>query len=76
MTQGRSKVVAAFGRKPLNFPPQSFGGNFRAALEMIRAQDRILRVFGRAALLRRPRIQGGAAALPYREGEEICPAPK
>ena len=40
-----------------------------------RVQDKILRVFGRAALLRRPRIQGRAAALPYREGEEICPAP-
>jgi hypothetical protein len=32
----------------------------------------IIRVFGRAALLRRPRIQGRAAPLPYREGEEIC----
>jgi hypothetical protein len=38
-------------------------------------QDKILRFFGRAALLRRPRIQARAAALPYREGEEIGPAP-
>ena len=38
-------------------------------------QDKILRVFGWAALLRRPRIQGRAAALPYREGEENCLAP-
>ena len=40
-----------------------------------RAQDKNLHVFGRAALLRRPRIQGRAAALPYQEGEEFCPAP-
>jgi hypothetical protein len=31
------------------------------------AQDKILH--GRAALLRRPRVQGRAAALPYQEGE-------
>jgi len=31
--------------------------------------------FGRAALLRRPNIQGGAAAPPYREGEDSCHAP-
>jgi len=36
----------------------------------LRAQDKVLHVFGRAALLRRPRIQGRAAALPYLEGEE------
>jgi hypothetical protein len=35
----------------------------------------ILRITGRAALLRRPRIQGRAAALPYQEGEDFCPAP-
>jgi hypothetical protein len=29
--------------------------------------DRNLHEFGRAALLRRPRIQGRAAALPYQE---------
>jgi 2-iminoacetate synthase len=27
-------------------------------------------------LLRRPRIQGRAAALPYQQGEEFCPAPE
>jgi len=37
-------------------------------------QDKILRLFGRTALLRRPRIQGRAAALPYREREEIFQA--
>jgi len=48
----------------------------RGALSLpARAQDRNLRILGRAALLRRPRIQGRAAALPYREAEEICPAP-
>ena len=33
------------------------------------------KVLGRAALLRGPRIQGRAAALPCRNGEEFCPAP-
>ena len=36
-----------------------------------KVQDRILHVLGRAALPRRPRIQGRAAALPYRDGEEL-----
>jgi len=30
----------------------------------------------RAALLRRPGIQGRAAALPYQEGEDFCHGPK
>jgi hypothetical protein len=38
-------------------------------------QDKNLHVFGRAALLRRPRIQGRAAALPYLEDEDFRPAP-
>jgi hypothetical protein len=33
-------------------------------------QDKNLHVFGRAVLLRRPRIQGRAAALPCQEGED------
>jgi len=41
----------------------------------MRVQDRFLRLSGRAALLRRPRIQGRAAALPYQQGEEFCRAP-
>jgi hypothetical protein len=40
----------------------------------LRVQDKILHVFGRAAL-RAAQIQGRAAALPYREGEEFCLAP-
>ena len=40
-----------------------------------REQDENLHVVGRAALLRRPRIQGRAAALPYQEGEKSCRAP-
>jgi hypothetical protein len=35
----------------------------------------VLPVFGRAALPRRPRIQGRAAALPYHNGEDFCPPP-
>jgi hypothetical protein len=35
----------------------------------------MLHFFGSAALLRRPRIQGRAAALPCQEGEDFCPAP-
>jgi hypothetical protein len=38
-------------------------------------QDKDLPVFGRAALLRRPRDQGRAAALPYQKGEDDCLAP-
>jgi hypothetical protein len=38
-------------------------------------RDKNLYVFGRAALLRRPRVQGRAAALPYQEGEDFCHAP-
>jgi hypothetical protein len=38
-------------------------------------QDGFLRLSGRAALLRRPRIQGRAAALPYQSGGEFCAAP-
>jgi hypothetical protein len=37
--------------------------------------DKNLHVSGRAALLRRPRIQGRAAALPYQESEDFRPAP-
>jgi hypothetical protein len=37
-------------------------------------QDKNLHVFGRAALLRRPRFQGRVAALPYQEGEDFCHA--
>jgi hypothetical protein len=40
-----------------------------------RVQDKNVHVFGGAALLRRPRVQGRAAALPYQEGEDFCPAP-
>jgi len=40
------------------------------------AHDKNLHDFGRAALLRRPRVQGRAAALPYHESEDFCPAPK
>jgi len=40
-----------------------------------RAHDKNLHVVGRAALLRRPRVQGRAAALPYQEDEDSCPAP-
>ena len=46
-----------------------------AGISAQRAQDENLRVFGRAALPRRPRIQGRAAALPYQDGEDFCPAP-
>jgi hypothetical protein len=42
----------------------------------MRLLDKNLDVAGRAALLRRPRIQGRAAALPYHDGEGFCPAPK
>jgi hypothetical protein len=38
-------------------------------------QDKNLHVAGRAALLRRPSIQGRAAALPCLEGEDVRPAP-
>jgi hypothetical protein len=31
-----------------------------------------LHIVGRAALLRRPRIQGRAAALPCQEGKDFC----
>jgi hypothetical protein len=37
-------------------------------------QDKILHLFGRAALLRRPRIQGRATCLPH--AWQICPAGK
>ena len=40
-----------------------------------RLQDKNLHFFGRAALLRRPKLQGRAAALPYQEGEDSCHAP-
>jgi hypothetical protein len=40
-----------------------------------RVQAKNLHVFGRAALLRRPRVQGRAAALPYQEGKDLRPAP-
>ena len=40
------------------------------------AHDKNLHVVGRAALLRRPRIQGRAAALPCQKGEDLCPAPR
>jgi hypothetical protein len=40
-----------------------------------RVQDKNLHDAGRAALLRRPRIQGGAAALPCQEDEDFCHAP-
>jgi hypothetical protein len=39
------------------------------------AHDKNLHVVGRAALVRRPRIQGRAATLPYQEVEDFCPAP-
>jgi hypothetical protein len=39
-----------------------------------RVRDKNPHVFGRAALLRRPRIQGRAAALPYQENEDFCHA--
>jgi hypothetical protein len=39
------------------------------------AHDKNLHVYGGAALLRRPTIQGRAAALPYLEGEDFRPAP-
>jgi hypothetical protein len=38
--------------------------------------DKDLHIFGRAALLRRPRIQSRAAALPCQEGEDFCHAPR
>ena len=38
-------------------------------------QDKNLHVVGRAALLRRPIVQGRAAALPYQEGVDFCHAP-
>jgi hypothetical protein len=37
-----------------------------------RVQDKNLHVIGRAALLRRPRVQGRAAALPCQDGEDLC----
>jgi hypothetical protein len=43
--------------------------------EMQKLRDKNLYIFGRAALPRRPRIQGRAAALPYRESEGFCRAP-
>ena len=41
----------------------------------MRAHDRILRHPGRAELLLCPEFLGGAAAPPYQEREEFCPAP-
>jgi len=41
----------------------------------VEAPEKNLRIVGKAAPLRRPKIQGRAAALPYREGEDFCPAP-
>jgi hypothetical protein len=38
-------------------------------------QDKNFHVVGRAALLRCPRFQGRAAALPHQEGEDFCHAP-
>jgi hypothetical protein len=35
-----------------------------------------LHIFGRAALPRRPRIQGRAAALPYHDGKDFWPPPE
>jgi hypothetical protein len=49
--------------------------NFEATNPMA-AHDKNLHAFGRAALLRRPRVQGRAAALPYQEGGDLCPAPQ
>jgi hypothetical protein len=40
-----------------------------------RARDEKFHVFGRAALPRRPGIQGRAATLPYHDGEDACPTP-
>jgi hypothetical protein len=46
-----------------------------AMARQARVRDRNLHVFGGAALLRRPKVQGRAAALPYQEGEDLCYAP-
>jgi hypothetical protein len=73
--QGCSKVAA----KPLGM--RKFSGFLpKAATTLERpfpagTQDKNPHVFGRAALLRRPRIQGRAAALPYQESEDSCHAP-
>jgi hypothetical protein len=44
--------------------------------EMQELHDKNLHLFGRAALPRRPRIQGRAATLPCQQGEDYCHAPK
>ena len=51
-------------------------GLFPPSLTQHGAQDKNLHIFGRAALPRRPGIQGRAAALPYHDGEDSCPAPR
>jgi hypothetical protein len=52
-----------------------YGQNVTAATTPERVQDKNLHDAGRAALLRRPRIQVRAAALLYQEDEDFCHAP-
>ena len=63
MRQARSKVVAAFGRKPLNFPhPQRFGGNLRAALVKIKSGARNVTVLECGGL---PPLSQSGSMLPH-----------